>query len=80
MSTKVRTSRLAPPDQRAVHVRLGHQVRDVVRLDAAAVDDVAQLSRILPEPLRSRLRMCACASAACAGVAFRPVPIAQTGS
>ena len=25
-------------------------------------------------------RMCACASCACAAVAFRPVPIAHTGS
>jgi len=33
-----------------------------------------------PNHWRSRLRMCACASPACAAVAVRPVPIAHTGS
>ena len=69
-------------DQRAVDVGLRRSSsRDVVRLDAAAVDHVAAARpRRRRTTARSRARMCACASPACAGVALRPVPIAQTGS
>ena len=38
-------------DQRPVDVGQGGQGRHVVRLDAAAVEDVALLGRLAPEPL-----------------------------
>ena len=68
-------------DQRAVDVRQRHQVVDVVRLYAAAVDDVAMVRRRRRRTTAAPASGCARAPRpACCGVALRPVPIAQTGS
>ena len=50
MSKNALTSRLAP-DERPVHVRQLHELVDIVRLDAPAVNDVAVVSRRRAEPL-----------------------------
>ena len=67
-------------DQCAVDVGLRDQRGDVVGLDASAIEHAAAFGRVQSEPLLQPLRMCKCASPACAGVALRPVPIAHTGS
>ena len=66
-------------DQAAVDVGLGEQLRRVVGLDAAAVEDL-HAARHARAPRVQRARRNACTACACSGVAVLPVPIAQTGS
>ena len=66
--------------QRAVDIGLGNQLADIVRFDAAAINQVAPIGRIAAEPLTEPLANVRVRIAACAAVAVRPVPIAQTGS
>ena len=80
ISANARTSRLAPPTS-APSTSACSTRGDVVRLDAAAIQDAAAAPRRRRQTTAAcALRMCACASCACSGVALRPVPIAQTGS
>ena len=70
----------SPADQGTVDVGLGKKIHAVFRFHRAAVKqmgirEASALFRIVSHP-----RMKEWASCACAGVAFRPVPIAHTGS
>ena len=67
-------------DQRAVDVRLGEDLRRVLRLDAAAVEDAHALGGLASSGRRPARGRSAIASCACSGVATLPVPIAQIGS
>ena len=69
-------------DERAVDRRLGQELVDVRRRDAAAVEDRHGLAPIVrePDPRRARARIAPAIAAASEPLAFRPVPIAQTGS
>ena len=73
-------SRLAPPTRAPSMSVRGEQLGGVVRLHGAAVEDPDRLAGRLRRGRATSERMKAIASAACSGVALRPVPIAQTGS
>ena len=76
----IRADSEAPPTRAPSMSASAIRAADVVRLDAAAVQDAHAPP---PPPARARrcgVRMKRCTSCACAGVALRPVPIAHTGS
>ena len=67
-------------DERPVDRRLGQELADVGRRDAAAVQD-RERAGTSPQPMASSVaRMASAIAAASMPVALRPVPIAQTGS
>ena len=67
-------------DERAVDRRLGQELGDVRRGDAAAVQDRHVSARVRQPSLASARRIASAIAAASRPLAFRPVPIAQTGS
>ena len=67
-------------DERAIDRRLGHELVDVRRRDAPAVEDRRSLAAIVEAEVRKGRRIAPAISAASAPPALRPVPIAQTGS
>ena len=79
MATKSLRLQRRAADQAAVDVGLREQLRRVVGLDAAAVEDLHRAG-VRGRRLRAARAGCACTACACSGVAVLPVPIAQTGS
>ena len=81
MSPNPATSRLAPPTSAPSTSGSSDQLVDVVRLHAAAVDDVALVGGRRRRTTGAAASGCARGlRRACCGVALRPVPIAHTGS